>query len=428
MHERRSPRPATGLADGTAAAAAALAARASSLARLPFLPNHEGEWVDGIRRELESIHARALELEARAAAAAGDLAAATAAAERLVQVEPFTEAAHQLRIRILGEAGDRSGAIKAFEHCRDVLAAELGIEPAEETVAAYRAAVDHDVSPIARPSSTAPAPSLPNDLGSLAVLVVEDHDFQRRTAVMLLRNLGVGTVLEAADGVAALVAARGTSPPDVIVCDIDMPGMDGVEFIRHVAEDELAGAVIIASALEAKVIDAVRSVSEAHGLQVLGRGGEAADRTSPRGAAGGVSTASLATFVGAGRRRCGLADDVRGHDRAERGPHRRPTSSRPSTWRPAGSAPPTAEPRWHEPGKGWVSPNLFLPVVEREKMLGELSRTGARAGLRAPERLRRAGPRPEHLRRHRTGQPPVDRTGGRRRQMSSGRVASTRRA
>ena len=44
----------------------------------------------------------------------------------------------------------------------------------------------------------------------------------------------------------------------MIVCDIDMPGMDGVEFIHHVAEDELAGAVIIASALEPKVIDAVR--------------------------------------------------------------------------------------------------------------------------------------------------------------------------
>ena len=49
-----------------------------------------------------------------------------------------------------------------------------------------------------------------------------------------------------------------------------MPGMDGVEFIRHVAEGELAGAVIIASGLDAKVIQAVRSVSEGYGLQVLG--------------------------------------------------------------------------------------------------------------------------------------------------------------
>ena len=59
-----------------------------------------------------------------------------------MQAEPFNEAAHQLRIRILGQAGDRSGAIKAYEHCRAVLAAELGVEPSDETAAAYRAATD----------------------------------------------------------------------------------------------------------------------------------------------------------------------------------------------------------------------------------------------------------------------------------------------
>ena len=133
-------RRASQLADGVRGGRGRRAGAASSLARLPFLPNHEGEWVDGIRRELATIHARALEVEARAHAAAGDLAAAATAAERLVQAEPFNEAAHQLRIRILGQAGDRSGAIVAYEHCRDVLAAELGVEPSDETATAYRAA------------------------------------------------------------------------------------------------------------------------------------------------------------------------------------------------------------------------------------------------------------------------------------------------
>jgi EAL domain-containing protein (putative c-di-GMP-specific phosphodiesterase class I) len=49
-----------------------------------------------------------------------------------------------------------------------------------------------------------------------------------------------------------------------------MPGMDGVEFTRQVAERGLASAVVIASALDRRVLDAVKTVSEGYGLQVLG--------------------------------------------------------------------------------------------------------------------------------------------------------------
>ena len=56
----------------------------------------------------------------------------------------------------------------------------------------------------------------------------------------------------------------------MIVCDLEMPGMDGVEFIRRVAERGLASAVVIASGLDRRVLSAVQSVSEGYGLQVLG--------------------------------------------------------------------------------------------------------------------------------------------------------------
>jgi DNA-binding SARP family transcriptional activator/EAL domain-containing protein (putative c-di-GMP-specific phosphodiesterase class I) len=254
------------LAAGEAAAAAAQAERASELARLPFLPRHEGDWVDGIRRELDSVHVRALELQARAQAQAGDPRAAASAAERLVRAEPFSEAAHRLRIELLAAAGDRAGAIKAYEHCRTTLDRELGVEPSDETQAALRRALGR-----ARGRSAGDEPAdAPAAFAGYSVLVVEDHDFQRRTAVALLRGLGVGDVAEAPDGTAALAALADAPPPDVIICDIDMPRMDGVEFIRHVAERGLAGAVVIASGLEHRVVHAAEAVSEGYGLQVLG--------------------------------------------------------------------------------------------------------------------------------------------------------------
>ena len=41
-------------------------------------------------------------------------------------------------------------------------------------------------------------------LADCTVMVVEDHEFQRRTTLQMLANLGVGALLEAADGDAAL--------------------------------------------------------------------------------------------------------------------------------------------------------------------------------------------------------------------------------
>ena len=45
-------------------------------------------------------------------------------------------------------------------------------------------------------------------LSALRVLVVEDHGFQRRVALRLLAELGVGDVLEGTDGLQALELLR----------------------------------------------------------------------------------------------------------------------------------------------------------------------------------------------------------------------------
>ena len=93
-------------------------------------------------------------------------------------------------------------------------------------------------------------------VADFTVLVVEDHDFQRRTILQMLANLGVGSLLEAADGAAALTLLDAGKRPDIVVCDLDMPGMDGVELIRHVAERHRGVAVVFASGLEERVVAA----------------------------------------------------------------------------------------------------------------------------------------------------------------------------
>ncbi|MGN6111554.1 MAG: EAL domain-containing response regulator [Luteimonas sp.] len=108
-------------------------------------------------------------------------------------------------------------------------------------------------------------------LADLRVMVVEDHGFQRRMALRLLEELGLAGALEAADGQSALdLLQRLPQPPDVVLVDLDMPGMDGVEFIGHVAQSRLARGIALVSALEPALLNTVQTMARAYGLRVLG--------------------------------------------------------------------------------------------------------------------------------------------------------------
>jgi len=105
----------------------------------------------------------------------------------------------------------------------------------------------------------------------MSVMVVEDHGFQRRMALRLLAEVGVTRSSEAADGESALRMLEVASEmPDVVIVDLDMPGMDGIEFIGHVAQKKLARAVVVASALDPALLHTVQSMARAYGLRVLG--------------------------------------------------------------------------------------------------------------------------------------------------------------
>ncbi|MFT4178438.1 MAG: EAL domain-containing response regulator [Thermomonas sp.] len=105
----------------------------------------------------------------------------------------------------------------------------------------------------------------------LQVMVVEDHGFQRRIALHLLGEIGIERVLEGADGLHALdVLRRQDAPPDVVLVDLDLPGMDGIECIGHIAQERLARAVAVVSALDPALLNTVQTMARAYGLRVLG--------------------------------------------------------------------------------------------------------------------------------------------------------------
>lgn len=110
------------------------------------------------------------------------------------------------------------------------------------------------------------------DWANCTAMVVEDSAVQRDHMAGLLRQAGFGLVMQACDGIDALrkLDARGL-PVELVLTDLDMPGMDGLELIRHLKELELAASLVVASAREGRLAEAAASMHGAAArMQLLG--------------------------------------------------------------------------------------------------------------------------------------------------------------
>jgi EAL domain-containing protein (putative c-di-GMP-specific phosphodiesterase class I)/ActR/RegA family two-component response regulator len=106
-------------------------------------------------------------------------------------------------------------------------------------------------------------------LDTLKVLVADDNPFIVGLLVRYLKRLGTATPIEACDGRHALDIV-GSTAVDIVLCDLDMPGMDGFEFLRHLAEQKAPPAVVIFSGQDRSIVNSAVQLGRAHGLRMLG--------------------------------------------------------------------------------------------------------------------------------------------------------------
>jgi two-component system, chemotaxis family, chemotaxis protein CheY len=102
-------------------------------------------------------------------------------------------------------------------------------------------------------------------MNSIRALIVDDSSVMRKIVERSLRQAGIELkqVLEAGNGAEALTVLQ-ENPVDLILCDINMPVMDGLEFVKQLPA--------VGNAKGVPVVMITTEGSEAHVVQALSLG------------------------------------------------------------------------------------------------------------------------------------------------------------
>lgn len=86
------------------------------------------------------------------------------------------------------------------------------------------------------PAGQEPSDALPSQPAPPRLLVVDDSITERQTLAMILQKAGY-RILQAADGLDALTQLKGGASVNLIVCDLEMPRLNGLEVLRLTRQD-----------------------------------------------------------------------------------------------------------------------------------------------------------------------------------------------
>ena len=109
------------------------------------------------------------------------------------------------------------------------------------------------------------------NLHTVKILALDDDTFMLNLLRRMLANLGYGSVVTCDNGHAALeMVASPNDCPDLILLDINMPEIDGLEFVRHLVGQHYAGSLILVSGEDERMQQAAEKLARAHKITVLG--------------------------------------------------------------------------------------------------------------------------------------------------------------
>lgn len=206
---------------------------------------------------------------------------------------------------------------------------------------------------------------------TIKILALDDEPFMLKLLARMLADLGYSSVSTSVSGHDALELLDNPNDlPDLILLDLNMPEMDGLEFVRHLVGRHFMGSLILVSGEDERMQQAAEKLARAHNITVLGH---LHKPVTPRALADmiGKLAAPSQNKLHVERKVYG-ADELRvAITNGELVNYYQPKVLL-STGRVMGVE---TLVRWRHPRDGIVAPDLFISVAEAHGLIDDLTKT-----------------------------------------------------
>jgi len=205
---------------------------------------------------------------------------------------------------------------------------------------------------------------------TLRILVLDDEPSMLKLLAHMLARQGYTQVTTCDSGHRALDLIAGpNTATDLVLCDLNMPEMDGIEFVRKLVERRYTGSLILVSGEDERVLQTAEKLVQAHSITLLGRLGKP---PTPEGLAAllGKWSPPSKTKFRMGKKRYG-ADEVRTAISAGELVNYYQPKVALATGEVVGME---TLVRWRHPVDGMVFPDEFITVAEAHGLIDDLTR------------------------------------------------------
>ena len=169
---------------------------------------------------------------------------------------------------------------------------------------------------------------------------------------------GIGCDVLTADTAATFREQLGRRQPSLILLDLQMPGMDGIEALRYLARQGVTSGILLASGMDQRVLASARQLGDSLGLKMLG--------TLQKPAMLEDIEALLSKYLEPGAR-LSVEELQRAIDEHELIVHYQPKVVRAANdWHVRWAE---ALVRWRHPRHGLLFPGDFLPLAEQSGLI-----------------------------------------------------------